>query len=429
MNISPARVAAFDILTKIEKERAFSSILLPELEQHLPPNDRGLCHQLTLGVLRKQIYLDRVIDHFASGKKIDSAVRISLRLGLYQLLFLDRIPDHSAVNESVNLAQRAKKSSARGFVNAVLRRSLRERYDPECTDEIERIAVETSHPRWLVERWIGRFGIEEAGKLAAANNEQPSAAFRFTLRAPANLRFEGSQPSETVPGCLIADSITSEMKAAAARGEIYFQDEGSQMVGNLVDLTPSGRFLDVCAAPGSKITQVAARCAGRDHLLVGGDVHSHRTRFLFANIRSQGVPHVDVIEYDAEVALPFADESFDVVLVDAPCSGTGTIRHNPEIRYFLQPGDINELSAKQRRILMNASKLVRNGGNLIYSTCSLEAEENEVVAQDFLAENPDFSKTGMKVPDRFVGDDGYARTVSHRDKMDGFFIGSFRRSA
>ncbi len=430
MNISPARIAAFEILKKIEGERAFSSILLPQYEDDLSLNDRRLCHRLTLGVLRKQIYLDRMIDHFANGKKVDLEVRISLRLGLFQLLFLDKIPDHSAVNESVNLVRRAKKSSAKGFVNAVLRRSLREAFIPESSDEIERISNETSHPRWLLEKWIAEFGVEEAKMLATANNDEPLTAFRPTSNSPKDQTFPGSHRSDWVAGCRLTDSLTPEIRDAASRGEIYFQDEGSQLVGNSVRLTESDRFLDVCAAPGSKISQIGCRQQGISRLLVAGDVQSRRTRFLLENCRSQGAVNVNVVQYDAETGLPFADESFDVVLVDAPCSGTGTIRHNPEIRYFLDPADFDELSRKQLRILTNASKLVRKGGNLIYSTCSLEKEENEVVADSFLADHQGrFRKMAVDVPARFLDDEGYARTLPHRDRMDGFFIAKFERSS
>jgi 16S rRNA (cytosine967-C5)-methyltransferase len=426
MNISPARIAAFDILLRIETERCFSSILLPEYESRLSPKDRALCHQLTLGVLRKQIYLDRVVDHFGCGKRLDPAVRISLRLGLYQLLFLDRVPDHSAVNESVNLVQKAKKTSARGFVNAILRRALREPFVPKYTDEVDKISVETSHPRWLIEKWIQRFGISETAMLAESNNAPPIAAFRLTARAPDGLRFEGAQESEFVPGCFLADPGTAEMAQAAERSEIYFQDEGSQLVGNAVVVPDGGLFLDVCAAPGSKLTQIAAQ--RNDGLIVGGDIHSHRTRFLLENAWTQSVSRVSVVQYDAENEFPFEEGSFDTVLVDAPCSGTGTIRHNPEIRYFLESDDITALSAKQRRILRNASKMVRNGGYLIYSTCSLEGEENEAIADDFLRSHPAFRKTAIDVPGRFVLDDHYARTMPHIDQMDGFFIASFVRS-
>ncbi|MEK7855078.1 MAG: 16S rRNA (cytosine(967)-C(5))-methyltransferase RsmB [Acidobacteriota bacterium] len=425
MNISPARIAAFDILRRIEVERAYSSALLSEYEQTLSAKDRSLCHRLTLGVLRGQMYLDRQIDHFAGGKRLDVEVRIALRVGLYQLFELDKIPDHSAVNESVSLVQRAKKSSAKGFVNAILRRALRQPYIASYEDDIERLSIETSHPRWLIEKWIEEFGIDETRMLAAANNEEPKLTFRNTVRGGASL--EDSRPSAIVKGAFISDGITPELSEAAVRGAIYFQDEGSQLVGNSVLLPKRGRFLDVCAAPGSKVSQIAMRYTGEEDLLVAGDLNERRAAFLRENCSVQGADRVQVLRYDAEVALPFADESFDVVLVDAPCSGTGTIRHNPEIRYALEPKDFAELSQKQLGILQSASNTVKQGGTLIYSTCSLEREENEAVADKFLASAAGFEKTMLEVPDEIRTVEGYARTLPHRDRIDGFFIAAFRR--
>src|SRR5687767_1730805 len=179
MKISPARLAAFEILERIETERAFSSALLPLYEERLEPNDRGLCHELVLGALRRQLYLDKVIEHFAGSKKLDIAVRIALRLGIYQLLFLDKIPAYSALNESVNRVKKAKKVSAMGFVNAILRRASTGPPALKYSDEVERISIETSHPRWLIDKWTADFGAGEAGQIAVSNNVIPRVAFRI----------------------------------------------------------------------------------------------------------------------------------------------------------------------------------------------------------------------------------------------------------
>lgn len=427
MKISPARVAAFDILKRIETDQAFSSVLLPEYEAALSPKDRSLCHQLTLGVLRKQIYLDRIIDHFSGGKKIDVAVRVILRLGLFQLNFLDKVPDHSAVDESVSLVQRAKKSSAKGFVNAILRGSLREPFLPVYGDEIERLSVESSHPRWLVEKWIAEFGVEVADSLTRSNNEQPRQVFRLTAKSRPETKYDGVDKSDLVESAFVSSHSTPELLAASERGVVYFQDEGSQLVAGAVSLPAGASFLDVCAAPGSKVTQVAVDNLNNGNLIVAGDLNEKRIEFLAYNCRNQGASGVQIVRYDAESALPFADRSFNVVLVDAPCSGTGTIRHNPEIRYSLSADDFSALAAKQRRILSNASKKVGKGGRLIYSTCSLEREENEGVADRFLEENPDFIKSSIEVDKRFHTADGYARTRPDRDGFDGFFIAVFKR--
>jgi 16S rRNA (cytosine967-C5)-methyltransferase len=419
MKISPARIAAFQILTKIENEKAFSSVLLPFYEEKLEALDRGLCHELTLGVLRKQIYLDRLVDQLTGGKKLDSAVKIILRLAFYQLIFLDKIPAHAAINDAVNLTQKAKKTSAKGFVNAVLRRFTREKIELEYFDETEKLAVETSHPRWLIEKWIKDFGFEEAARLAAANNETPRLSFRPTAKTTAAIKNSLAQAN--------IENEKPYLIELAESGKIYFQDEGSQMVGNAVDLKENESLLDVCAAPGSKTTQIKSSNLKAQNMIVAGDLHWQRVKNLQENCRRQGVSGVGIVQYDAESALPFAEESFDVVLVDAPCSGTGTLRHNPEIRYFLQEKDFPELSLKQLKILRHASKLIKRGGRLVYSTCSLEKEENEEVIVNFLDGREDFRKIKPKVPEKFLTGEGFARTFPQKDKMDGFFLAVFEK--
>lgn len=416
---SPARVAAFEILSKIETEKAFSSVLLPLYEEKLEAKDRALCHEITLGVLRKQIYLDRLIEKMTGGKKLDAAIKTILRIGLYQLEFLDKIPAHAAINDAVNLVQRAKKTSAKGFVNAVLRRFTRQTPELNFKDEIERVAVETSHPRWLVERWSAEFGFAEAAKLAEANNETPRLDFRFTAKT-----------NEAVIKSLERENVETEKKylrELSESGEIYFQDEASQMVAKIVDLKADESFLDVCCAPGSKFSMINYLVETPEKLFVGGDLYLQRLKIVKQACARVGAKNYQILAYDAEKSLPFADESFDACLLDAPCSGTGTIRHNPEIRYFLAEKDFAELSRKQLAILKEASKLIKRGGRLIYSTCSLEKEENEAVCARFLAENADFALVEPEVPGKFLTADGFARTFPQRDKMDGFFIAVFAK--
>ena len=418
--VSPARAAAYEILRKIEAEKAFSSVLLPLYEEKLGAKDRALCHELTLGVLRKRIYLDRLIEKLSGGKKIDRDVRIILRIGIYQMLFLDKIPTHAAINDAVNQTQKAKKTSAKGFVNAVLRRLTREKIELDYADELDKLSVETSHPRRLIEKWSEEFGLEEAARIASASNETPPSDFRYT-----------SKTSEAVKKSLERQSVEEKkafLRELAESGKIYFQDRGSQMVAEAVDLQPNESFLDVCSAPGSKFSLINYLVGGKPKkLFVGGDFYFQRIRTTRETCRRTGAENFSLLVYDAEKNLPFAEESFDVILLDAPCTGTGTIRHNPEIRYFLETEDFAELSGKQLRILKNASKTLKKGGRLIYSTCSLEREENEEVVEKFLAENDDFEKIPPRVPENFLTAEGFARTFPHRDKTDGFFIAVLRK--
>jgi 16S rRNA (cytosine967-C5)-methyltransferase len=428
MKISPARLAAFDILQAIETESAFSSALLAQIDPKLDPRDRSLCHELVHGVLRRQMLLDRAIDEFAAGKKLDQAVRIACRIGLYQKWYLDRVPVHSIVNESVNLTARARKSSAKGFVNAFLRRAASSPPSFEYKDEIERISTFTSHPRMLIERWADQFGLERAKAIAEANNERPALSFRATNRGKGkNLsRIEGVSPHAFIDGAYTVEKVSEEVIRSTDAGEMYFQDEASQMVGFAVASEGGRLIMDVCAAPGGKTAMIALANPGST--IIAGDRSGSRLSQVRELLLRQGVDTVDIIQHDAVHTLPYGEGYFDTVFVDAPCSGTGTIRHNPELRYHVSNESIAANALKQRQILENASKLVKPGGSLYYTTCSLERAENEEVMDSFSRADKGFIPAAPKVPAQFLTSDGFARTFPDRDRMDGFFIAAFRKA-
>ncbi|MDT5268542.1 MAG: rRNA (cytosine967-C5)-methyltransferase [Acidobacteriota bacterium] len=439
--VSPARRAAFEVLRRVEEEGAFAAPLLAKLPEGLSSEDRGLAYELTLGVLRRQLWLDRTIEHFAGRAtvKLDAPVRLALRMGLFQLRFLARVPAHAAVNESVQIAHASGFRSAAPFINAVLRRATREPdYDPAeaVEDPLEKIAVETSHPPWLVRRWAAAFGIEETASFANANNDSAPAAFRVnTLKADPDtlvekLRAEGLQvaPSRVAPGAWRVEGGTgasAALRGLAAEGLVYMQDEASQLVAHVLGAAPGERVLDACAAPGSKTTHVAALAEGRAHV-VAGDLHPHRLRVVGETCARLGVLGVGLVVLNAEVALPFAAETFDRVLVDAPCTGTGTLRHNPEIRWRLSRESFRELPAVQGRILSEAARVLRRGGRLVYSTCSVEREENEDVVNAFLHSHTDFTQT-QAAPAPLLLPNGAARTWPQRDDVDGFFVAAMEK--
>jgi 16S rRNA (cytosine967-C5)-methyltransferase len=460
MQISPARRAAFQILRRVEDEAAYSAPLLARTDDDLGAKDRALCHELVLGVLRRQLWLDRTIEHFASRKidSLDLAVVIALRLGLYQLRFLSRIPASAALNESVNLVKTARVESAAGFVNAVLRRATREpEYDPAASvsEPIEKISIETSHPQWLIERWQNQFGFEETAAMARANSEPAVIAFRFTSKAlRARETAEIIQELKTAGAGLIESTIApgawrvvtgrdgefeeagrdagapqARMPALLRRfsneGLIYFQDEGSQLVAQLLDARDGERVLDVCAAPGSKATLIAALAPQSE--IIACDLYEHRAQTMRRLAAQQQADNIQFVVDDATAGLPFPSRSFDRVLVDAPCSGTGTLRHNPEIRWRLKPSDLVELIDKQQSILHHASSMVTSGGTLLYSTCSMEIAENEDVATGFLKAHSDFETAPLQLRAELLTREGVARTWPHRDGADGFFAIAFRR--
>jgi 16S rRNA (cytosine967-C5)-methyltransferase len=407
----------------------------------LSVQDRALCYELVMGVLRWQLWLDRLIDYYArrNAQSLDGPVRLALRLGLYQLRFLSRIPVRAAVNESVNLVRRARLRSARSFVNAVLRRAAREPdYDPaiNISDPIERAAVETSHPSWLIERWASAFGMEETEAFARSNNEAPPVAFRVVAQSADEatildqLRVAGGivEPSRIAPHAWRIRGAGALLRQLARDGHLYIQDEASQLVAHAVDAQAGERVLDVCAAPGSKTTHIAARTP-HPLLVVAGDLYEHRLRTVLEAGERQRVSFIHSVALDATSPLPLRDESFDRVLVDAPCTGTGTLRRNPEIRWRITHGDIADLAARQQRILANASKMVRRRGRLVYSTCSVEPEENEAIVAAFLSEHIDFRHTGTPHLAPFQTATGAARTWPHRDGADGFFIAVMERES
>src|SRR6266568_2856578 len=438
-SVSPARLAAFDILRRVEEESAFASVLLAAREEGLRPNDRSLCHELVMGVLRRQLWLDYLIAHYANRavERLDLPVRLGLRLGLYQLRFLSRVPASAAVNDSVKLMRVARLRSAESLVNAVLRRAAREpEYDPVMgiADPIERVAVETSHPSWLIERWTKAFGMDEATAFARANNEAPPVAFRVVnQRGEASeiigaLRSAGASlfPSQIAPGAWRVTGAGDLLRESARTGRIYIQDEASQLAARVVEARVGDRVLDVCAAPGSKTTQLAD-LAGDRALVVAGDLHEHRLRTLKKISATHGLNGIRCVVFDGLRDLPFRDSTFDRVLVDAPCSGTGTLRRNPEIRWRISIGDIEALAARQGSILRNASRMVKAGGRLVYSTCSVEPEENEQVAAEFLEQSDDFRQAALPLNPSLITTSGAARTWPHRYGADGFFIAAFER--
>jgi 16S rRNA (cytosine967-C5)-methyltransferase len=437
--VSPARRAAFEILRRVEDEGAFASVLLAAGDEEMRAEDRALCYELVMGVLRWQLWLDALIEHYAGRKAetLDEPVRRALRLGLYQLRFLTRIPASAIVNEAVNLAYLARLRSAAGFINAVLRRATREPlFDPaqKIADLLERLAIETSHPLWLIERWTKSFGHEETEKFARSNNQQPPVAFRLTSkdqdeqRVLRELRDAGAgvTPSQIAPGAWRVEGAVAVVRRLVGVGAIYLQDEASQLVAHVLETKAGERVLDVCAAPGSKTTHLAALAPGA-RLIVAGDLYEHRLHTVIETASRARVKYIRALAHDATVALPFTAQAFDRVLVDAPCTGTGTLRRNPEIRWRISAGDISDLSARQRRILHNGAGAVGSKGRLVYSTCSVEREENEEVVAGFLQEHTEFRQVAVQAAAPLKRTDGSLRTWPQRDGTDGFFVAAFER--
>jgi 16S rRNA (cytosine967-C5)-methyltransferase len=409
MPISPARRIAFDVLRRVEAEGAYASDLLhAELAARIKPADAALATELTMGVLRWRRLLDFLLDRHlkSSVAKLDLPVALAQRLGLYQLRFLDKIPARAAVNESVEMVKLARKSSAAPLVNAVLRRAAAEatlpaeKFLPPGLAAAERLGILYSHPTWMVDRWLVRLGEPATLALLRANNAPPrlSCAVHGPSQRDVILRALESSGARIEPGALFASTFSvrgaSPSQSDAFRaGEFSIQDEASQAVPLLLGVRPGDRVLDLCAAPGGK-TPPLARAAGPRGLVVAADLHAHRLAAMRAQLERLAIGNVHLVQLDAALPLPFltvahdgsaiavGHRGFDRILVDAPCSGTGTLARHPEIRWRLDPAQLGELHKLQAQILCMALAQLAPGGRLVYSTCSLEPEENEAVVNE-----------------------------------------------
>ncbi len=393
MPISPARIAAFDILLRVETQDAYASELLHSARlDKLSSVDRGLTTEIVMGVLRWRSRLDETIAAASSRPlaKLDVEVLTALRVAAYQMQFLTRIPNSAAINDSVDLVKRARKASASPFANAVLRKltdipklSIAPEFDASC----EHLAREYAHPPWLVERWEKQFGIEATFKICQQDQFEPAPTLRLEdPAAEAELSAEGIELSPgkvltSARSLLDCDASNLIHTSAFREGRVAIQDEGSQLVASLVGT--GARLLDCCAAPGGKTAILAARNPNAE--IIAAEIHPHRADLLRKRVRAA---NVKIIQADA-LNLPIEGE-FDRVLADVPCSGTGTLAHNPEIKWRLKPEDLDDLHQKQTAILRAALAHLSPGGRAVYSTCSLEPEEDEAVVEEVLAEHPDY---------------------------------------
>ena len=434
-----ARRSAFKILRRVEEGGAYASVLLEREEMGFPdPRDSALLHELVLGVLRNQVLLDDVLSRVASRPValIDPPIRTALRIGAYEILFLDRVPAFATVDSAVDLVKRSGFRAGAGFVNAVLRavaaqESGRLPSPPERGD-VSRLALLHSHPRWWVERAVNRLGWDEAVRLLEANNAQAATVLRPNLRRTTprdlalRLEAEGvmTEPCRFLPEALRVRSGVAQRTRTFHEGYAWIQDEASQLAARLFGRVLRPRVADVCAAPGAKALQLA-QSLPTPGILLAADRHVGRLGRLRQNLRRLKIDNVLVVAADMTARPPLRGP-FDHVLVDAPCSGTGTLRRHPEIRWRLTPEDLTSLANRQAKLLHTAAGLLRCGGTLVYSVCSLEPEEGEQVVTGFLSRHPGFRPVDPRpaLPETardLIGGDGAFRTSPAEGGLDGFY--------
>jgi len=443
--VSPARRAAARVLERVETDQAFADIALDaEIDRAgLSARDAALATELTLGVLRWRRYLDALLAPHCKRRidRLDSRVLTLLRLTAYQLVFLERVPAWAAVNDAVALAKRREKPGVPEFVNAVLRafarRGVRERRPVLPKDPIDALAVRCSFPTWLAARWVERYGTEDAERLMLAMNDRPPLTVRVnTVRttpeqAQQRLREEeGLSASRTryaPEGLSVEHGARPGAWKAFAAGDVVPQDEASMLVARLLDPRPGETVADVCAAPGTKTTHLAALME-RPGRVIAFDPQPQRLALLSEAALRLGLdwiePHAGPVE---ELARGFL-AACDRVLVDAPCSNLGVLRRNPDVKWRRAPEDLDRARARQQQILAASATMVKPGGWLVYATCSLEPEENDDVTRDFLAAQPAFRvdpPVDTPIP---LDATGALRCLPHRHGTDGFTAVRLRRS-
>lgn len=412
-----AREVAMKVIYEVEFEGAYSNMALKKAlnNTELTKQDKSLITNLVYGVINRKLTLDFVIEAYSrlKLKKISKYILIILRLGLYQLMYMDKIPESAAVNESVKLARRYGHGASAGFVNGILRSYIRNGIEiPE-----ENLSVKYSYPQWMCDRWIKDFGFEFAEQLMAAMNTEPKLTIRpNTLKiSQQELRDKLSEngiKSEISGISLICDGFDVAHDRLYKEGFYTVQDTAASNAAIALAPKPGERVIDMCSAPGGKTTHMAELMQNKGKILAF-DVHEHKIKLIEENAKRLGIDIIEARIGDGTVTDKALVETADKVLCDVPCSGLGIIRRKPDIKWNKE--DIGGLYAVQRKILENGSRYLKRGGELLYSTCTIDPRENDEVTEKFLKNHSDFEKLFEKT------------YYPHIDNTDGFYICKMRK--
>ena len=441
------RQLASEILFKVDTRTAYADILLDQALRTagLDERDRALLTELTYGTLRWRGAIDARLSRSLSRPlaEVDAPIRNLLRLTCYQLIYLDRIPPYAAVNEAVELAKAFGGRKAAGFVNGVLRNLLREPRAAGPTsaeDSILALAITHSHPEWLVQRWLDEFGTENAPKLMGANNEKAPLILRANALKISQVELidrlqaagiEATAASFAPQGILLPAGGLIESLPGFAEGLFQVQGEASQLVLSLLSPQPGERILDACAAPGGKSTFIA-ELMHDDGVIIAIDISARGIERIRQNVDRLGLKSVRAVRADiSERSAELGIEPYDRILVDAPCSGLGTLRAHPEIKWNRDENDIRRLSRLQLKILNQVSRYLKRDGILVYSTCTLAVEENERNVESFIAGHPEFElqDAARYLPQqaKHMARGKYFQALPHHDNTDGFFAARMRK--
>ena len=441
------RQLAFSVLCRVD-EGAYADLALDaafQQETHLDPRDRGLATELVYGTLRRRGRLDFALARLCSKPlaKVEPRVLNLLRLGAYQILFLDKVPAPAAVHETVELARREQLERATGFINGILRNLIRQREEipwPDATEPVVYLEKLAAFPHWLARSWTQRFGGEAAVALADALLQPAPFTVRVNTLKISRENFLDqlkSRGMDGTPTLFAPEGVVISHRGGAAlpgdsEGWYQVQDEASMLIAHLLAPKPGEKILDACAAPGGKTTHLCA-LGGNELEVLALDLHPQRARLVTSGAARLGCRGITARAWDLTQPPPFlASASFDAILVDAPCSGLGVLRRNPEIRWRRTAADIAHMAEQQQAILANTAALVKPGGRLLYSVCTLTEEETDGVVQAFLAAHSDFVAEDLResVPlawRELFGEDGRLRTWLRSDAgMDAFFAVALR---
>ncbi|OIK15230.1 16S rRNA (cytosine(967)-C(5))-methyltransferase RsmB [Bacillus sp. MUM 13] len=443
-NKKNVREIALDVIESVEKNQAYSNLLLNTVinKNKLSQADSALLTEIAYGTIQRKMTLDYYLQPFIKNqKKTLSWVINLLRLSLYQTIYLDKVPDHAIIFEAVEIAKKRGHKGISSMVNGVLRNIQRNGVPSleDIEDDAKKISISTSTPEWLVERWIGQLGKERTEEMCELNLIPPVQTARVNTKKITRdelisaLTEEGFQVerSTIIPEAIHSLSGNLAHSESYSMGLLSIQDESSMMAAYALGASGNDMVLDCCAAPGGKTTHIAEGLSTGQ--VTALDLHEHKVKLIKEQSERLGLRNIKVLAYDSrKVQEVFNKEGFDRILVDAPCSGLGVMRRKPDVKYTKSKDDIMRLSVIQQNLLEAAAPLLKKGGRLIYSTCTVDREENDEVAEAFLAANPDF-EMDTELKDRMP--DGIKPfAVNHKIQVlpqdfggDGFFIASFRK--
>lgn len=437
-----AREIAYKVLLDIEKNKNYSNMAINKhfKDVKISNQDRGLATEIIYGVIENKYYIDYMIDKLSKVKtnKMEIYVKTLLRMGIYQIMFLNSISDYAAVNETVNLAKK-KNSKVSGFINGILRNVIRQKEEigkVKTKDDVDYLSIKYSYDKWMIRNWMIHFGKEFTEELLEANNERPNIYLRTnTLKITRDelIKKLEKQNIKAEKVNVVEEAIKVEHLKDIENNSLYkeglftVQDVSSMLVGKVMNPKENSLVLDVCSAPGGKTTHMATLMNNTGQV-VSRDIYDHKLKLIKAASKRLGLTNVDVEEFDGMKLDRESICKFDYVLADLPCSGLGIIRRKPEIKYK-EKEEFRQLPPIQKKILENASKYVKVGGTLIYSTCTIQDSENIDVVNEFLQKNKNFELVPIKEVnvDLENQEKGYMKIYPNVHNMDGFFISKLIR--